>query len=206
MSSPREEISGKTFENVRANAQPCLPGLFSKADRLFSRSRYADRLGYAVVTLGIGSPYRRLLTAFSPQKRRKRPIGSPSLNVTLTLCASRSNSSRGLPGGGSRRSTSAPQAGPKSGRERRLDDMKDRAWFVPPFPELNARDYLRTTESASEYRRGSEAMVTQSMLRAPRRRRSRGSSPGPRRGRTSRLPRGSSSRPASRATRRPRSR
>ena len=154
MSSPARRRFWFGFRKARANAHPRLPGLFSKANRLFSRFRSADRLGYAVMALGIGSPSCWLQTAFSPQKRRKRPIGSPSRNVTLTLRASRSCSSRGLPGGGTRRSGPEQHADPKPGRERGLDDMQQCAWFVPPFLELSVSDYLRTTESASEYRGG----------------------------------------------------
>jgi hypothetical protein len=80
--SGSEEAPGATSENARAYANPLCAGRFRKATVFFSRSLSADRLGYAVVLRDIGSPPAGSELRLSPLKRRKRPLGSPSLNVT----------------------------------------------------------------------------------------------------------------------------
>ena len=50
-----EEVPVRPPKNVRANAHPSLHGYFLEGGPSLSRSSCADRLGYAVVALRIGS-------------------------------------------------------------------------------------------------------------------------------------------------------
>jgi hypothetical protein len=73
-------------ENARANAYPQLQGAIPEIRPLLQPARpAADRLGCAVVAVGIGSPSRLPNGVFGLRNDESDPSGRLSLDVTLTL-------------------------------------------------------------------------------------------------------------------------